>query len=359
MKSVAVPELMLEQVTKVYGTKTVLAPTTLAVGAAEILAVVGPSGCGKTTLLSLLAGLTAPTAGRILVAGRDMRGVPPEARGLPMVFQEHMLFPHMSVQDNVAFGLRMRRRPKAEIQARVGAVLTAVQLSGHAASYPAQLSGGQRQRVALARAMVVQPRAILMDEPFSSLDTKLRQEMRDLVLAARRDFQFTVVIVTHDPEEALSMADRVAVMRSGHVEQCGTPADVYLQPQTHFVATFLGAANMLPLTPAGAGSMALADGTILRLAGRADARVAPAFACIRPEAMHVSATPAAVGPSLPAVVRERFFVGAHITMVLDSSIGPLRAQVSSLSAARADDSFAVGAAVHVQWGQNDVALVTS
>jgi spermidine/putrescine transport system ATP-binding protein len=217
----------------------------LRVGSGEFFSLLGPSGCGKTTTLRMLAGFEEPTSGRILLYGREMVGVPPYRRDVNMVFQHYALFPHMTVYDNIAFGLRHKRVAKDEIRHRVAEALRLVELEGREQRRPRQLSGGQQQRVALARALVNRPRALLLDEPLGALDLKLRRAMQLELKRIQREVGITFVYVTHDQEEALTMSDRLAVMNAGRIEQLGTPRDLYERPATRFVADFLGTSNVL------------------------------------------------------------------------------------------------------------------
>jgi len=228
-----------------YGGGTVLAVEELVISDGEFLSVLGPSGCGKTTLLNCLAGFVKPAAGTITLGGDDLTNVPPHRRGLGLVFQSYALFPHMSVADNVAYGLKARGVAKPERRDRVAEVLRLVGLEEFAGRRPRQLSGGQQQRVAVARALATRPRVLLLDEPLSNLDAKLRREMRTELRALQKELGITAVFVTHDQEEAMSMSDRVAVLSGGQIEQLGTPEDVYDRPATRFVAEFVGAANVV------------------------------------------------------------------------------------------------------------------
>jgi spermidine/putrescine ABC transporter ATP-binding subunit len=212
----------------------------LSIGRGEFFSLLGPSGCGKTTTLRMIAGFEEPTAGQILLYGEDMVGVPANHRDLNMVFQNYALFPHMTVFENVAFGLRRKKLPKPEIDTRVREMLELVDLTGREKRRPREMSGGQQQRVALARALVNRPRALLLDEPLGALDLKLRQAMQLELKRIQREVGITFVYVTHDQGEALTMSDRIAVMNAGHVEQLGTPRQVYEQPVTRFVAGFIG-----------------------------------------------------------------------------------------------------------------------
>jgi spermidine/putrescine ABC transporter ATP-binding subunit len=217
----------------------------LTVDEGEFLSLLGPSGCGKTTTLNLVAGFVEPTAGRILIDGEDVTGRPPHARGLGVVFQSYALFPHLSVFENVAFGLRERRAPEAEIHRRVADALALVRLDPHGPQRPGQLSGGMQQRVALARALVYRPRVLLLDEPLAALDKKLREEMRGELREIQRSVGITTVFVTHDQTEALSLSDRIAVMNRGRIEQLAAPREIYKRPATRFVADFIGGSSLL------------------------------------------------------------------------------------------------------------------
>jgi putative spermidine/putrescine transport system ATP-binding protein len=237
--------LQLCALTKRFGALTAVDAIDLSVAPGEFVTLLGPSGCGKTTTLNMIAGFIAPDAGGIRLQGRAVEALPPFRRDLGLVFQDYALFPHMTVAENVGFGLRMRRVPRGEMAQRVAEALELVQLSGLGERRPLQLSGGQRQRVALARALVIRPAMLLLDEPLSNLDLKLREEMRVEISALQRRLGIATVFVTHDQGEALTMSDRVAVMRQGHIEQIGTPGDIYERPATRFVAGFIGAANVI------------------------------------------------------------------------------------------------------------------
>jgi ABC-type Fe3+/spermidine/putrescine transport system ATPase subunit len=228
-----------------YGVVRAVDRLDLAVVEGEFLALLGPSGCGKTTTLNLIAGFVPPTAGRILIDGEDVTGRPPHLRGLGVVFQSYALFPHLSVRENVAFALRERRMPAAEIERRVGEALELVRLDRAGRQRPGELSGGMQQRVALARALVYRPRVLLLDEPLAALDRKLREGMRDELRAIQRSVGITTIFVTHDQAEALGLSDRIAVMSGGRIEQLGTPREIYERPATRFVADFIGASTVL------------------------------------------------------------------------------------------------------------------
>jgi putative spermidine/putrescine transport system ATP-binding protein len=238
-----VSELRLAGLEKRYGATVAVAGIDLEVREGEFMTLLGPSGCGKTTTLGLIAGFFAPSAGEIYLKGRPVAGLPPFKRDIGVVFQDYALFPHMTAGENVAFGLKMRNIEKSECDQRVREALDLVQLGGLAERRPLELSGGQRQRVALARALVIRPAVLLLDEPLSNLDLKLREEMRVEIAGLQRRLGITTVFVTHDQGEALVMSDRIAVMNAGRIEQVGAPADIYERPATRFVAEFIGRMN--------------------------------------------------------------------------------------------------------------------
>jgi sulfate transport system ATP-binding protein len=232
-------------VSKRFGAFVALDDVSVEVPTGSLTALLGPSGSGKSTLLRVLAGLEHPDAGEIFISGEEATGVKPQDRGVGFVFQHYAAFKHLTVWKNVAFGLEIRRRPKAEIRARVAELLELVQLAGFADRYPAQLSGGQRQRMALARALAVEPRVLLLDEPFGALDARVRQELRAWLRRLHDDVHVTTVFVTHDQEEAMDIADRIVVMSRGRIEQVGAPRDLYEQPANEFVMSFVGSVNRL------------------------------------------------------------------------------------------------------------------
>ena len=241
----AAEALRIESVHKAFGSFVALQSIDLSIPQGEMVCFVGPSGCGKTTLLRIIAGLERQTSGRVIQNGRDVSNAPPAARDYGIVFQSYALFPNLTISANVAYGLVNRRKSRAEITSRVQELLTLVGLPDAGAKYPAQLSGGQQQRVALARALATSPSLLLLDEPLSALDAKVRERLRGEIRALQRRLKVTTIMVTHDQEEALSMSDRVVVMRHGAIEQIGTPQDVYERPATPFVADFLGKCNVL------------------------------------------------------------------------------------------------------------------
>ncbi|MGW0085715.1 ABC transporter ATP-binding protein [Streptomyces sp. NPDC003393] len=235
----------LQALRKTFGETTAVAGVDLEIRDGEFFSMLGPSGSGKTTVLRLIAGFEAPTEGRVELAGQDVTGLAPFERDVHTVFQDYALFPHMTVEQNVAYALKIRKVPKAERLVRARKALAEVRLDGHGRRRPAQLSGGQRQRVALARALVGRPRLLLLDEPLGALDLKLREQMQLELKAIQREVGITFVFVTHDQEEALTMSDRIAVFHQGRLEQVGTPAEIYERPATSFVASFVGTSNLL------------------------------------------------------------------------------------------------------------------
>ncbi len=239
--------VQLENLGKRYGEIDAVVATNLSVEKkGEFVSLLGPSGCGKTTTLQMIAGFVEVSSGRIVLDGRDITHAKPASRGLGVVFQSYALFPHMTVQDNVAFGLRMRKVPNGELQQRADRVLKLVRLNQHAERYPRELSGGQRQRVALARALVIEPPVLLLDEPLSNLDANLREEMQFEIRRIQREVGITTLMVTHDQSEALSISDRVVVMQAGRITQIDAPYTLYEHPRTEFISGFVGKANLLP-----------------------------------------------------------------------------------------------------------------
>ncbi len=241
----AVPLIRIENVTKRFGEAVVVDRLSLDIFQGEFFCLLGPSGCGKTTLMRMMAGFEEPSSGSITLAGRDLAGVPPYRRPVNMMFQSYALFPHMSVERNIAFGLRQDGLPKTQIAERVDEMLRLVQLENLAKRYPDQLSGGQRQRVALARALAKRPKVLLLDEPLAALDKKLREETQFELMDIQHELGMTFVVVTHDQEEAMTMADRIAVMDHGRIVQVATPGEIYEQPRTRFVAEFVGDVNII------------------------------------------------------------------------------------------------------------------
>jgi putative spermidine/putrescine transport system ATP-binding protein len=287
MSTAGFERLRLDGVTRRFGARDALTGLTLTIRRGEFIALLGPSGCGKSTALNCLAGLLPLSAGSIWQDGDRLDTLPPERRGFGMVFQSYALFPHLSVRRNIAFGLQMRRLPQAEVRRRTDEAIRLVRLDEHAGKLPGQLSGGQQQRVAIARAVVLEPSLVLMDEPLSNLDAKLRLEMRTEIRRLHQSLGLTTVYVTHDQEEALSMADRLVVLRDGRVQQVGTPEELHTRPANRHVADFMGYRNLLPLRVTEVtGNVVTVEGPGLALRGTAVGALAAGddvVAGIRPE----------------------------------------------------------------------------
>jgi putative spermidine/putrescine transport system ATP-binding protein len=271
-----------------FGATTAINNVTLAINAGEIMALLGPSGCGKTTLLRVVAGFVRQSSGSVLIDRCAIDDVPPNKRAIGIVFQNYALFPHMTVAENIAYGLKARGRPRAEVREKVGRLTEVVRLTGLEGRLPRQLSGGQQQRVALARALAVEPSVLLLDEPFSALDKSLRLDMQIEIKRLQRQFRLTAILVTHDQDEAMSVADRIAVMNRGRVEQCDTPVAVYDRPATLFVSGFIGTTNQLNgrLIQVGAGTAIVDLDAGARVTVATDTRLAPGaqvVMTVRPE----------------------------------------------------------------------------
>jgi spermidine/putrescine ABC transporter ATP-binding subunit len=322
--SASAPILRLEGITKRYGAATVLGPFDIKVARGELLTLLGPSGCGKTTTLHIVAGLTRPSEGRLFLTGREITDLAPPYRDIGLVFQNYALFPHRTIAENVAFGLRMRKVPRAEITARVARMLDLVGLAGSEARMPHQLSGGQRQRVALARALVVEPSILLLDEPLSNLDAVLRKRMRLELRDIQKRLGITTVFVTHDQDEAFEMSDRIVLMNAGRIEQIGTPEDLYDCPRTRFAAEFIGDASLLEGTVVSVdGAEVLVEVGDLRLqalaAGPRLTLGQRAILMTRPE--RVELAPKANGEAMTMTVAKRVFQGDRILFELTTRNG--------------------------------------
>jgi putative spermidine/putrescine transport system ATP-binding protein len=283
--------LEISDLRKSFGPLHVVQNFELAVERGEFVSFLGPSGCGKTTTLRMVAGFERPSAGAIRINGQEMTGLRPNQRNVGMVFQSYALFPNMTVAENVGFGLKVAKRPAAEVRARVEEMLELIRLPTLAGRYPYQLSGGQQQRVALARAIAIKPQVLLLDEPLSALDAKIRVSLREEIKTVQRELGITTIYVTHDQEEALSMSDRIVVMNEGRVEQIGTPFEVYNYPRTRFVASFVGTLNILRarVTDAARGLIAIDDQEIVARRGIAGAKTGEArLVALRPEAISLA-----------------------------------------------------------------------
>ncbi len=293
-------DIELIAVSKSYGANRVVDNIDLSIPAGEFVSILGPSGCGKTTTLNMIAGFSDPSGGDIRIRGRSQLGVPPEKRGIGLVFQNYALFPHMTVAENVAFGLKMKGTPRAETETEVRSALRRVHLEGFEQRYPKELSGGQQQRTALARAIAPKPSLLLLDEPLSNLDLKLREAMRIELKEIQEELGMTFIYVTHDQDEAMAMSDRIVVMHGGVVAQEGKPDDIYDHPRSRFVADFIGKSNLLPVASlraeGGSTTVVLEDGLTLTASSPENPGTVH-FCCLRPEAVRL--TPAGEGVPSP------------------------------------------------------------
>ena len=313
MTSASTNDIEFRSVTKSYGSVTAVTDITLNVPKGAFLALLGPSGCGKTTCLRMIGGFEQPSEGTVMIDGREMNGVPAYRRPVNMVFQHYALFPHFNVEQNIAYGLK-QMRPKigsAEIARRVGEALEIVRLGGFAKRRIHEMSGGQQQRVALARALVNRPSVLLLDEPLAALDKKLRSAMQFELQTLQRELGITFVLVTHDQEEALSMADVVCVMSAGRIRQLGKPQEVYDHPADLFVADFVGKTNQINATmEADGATLRLSDGSAIATGQRQGVASGGAILAIRPEAIHLTRSAAANGTAFGGTVTHRVFLGS-------------------------------------------------
>ncbi len=309
--------LTLTNISKMFGNSVAVRDFNLDVERGEFISFLGPSGCGKTTTLRMIAGFELPSTGAIVVNGQDISMKPPNQRNVGMVFQSYALFPNMTVADNVGFGLKIAAKPKAEIERTVAEMLDVIHLPNFGGRYPHQLSGGQQQRVALARALAIHPQVLLLDEPLSALDAKIRVELRSEIRRIQRQLGITTIYVTHDQEEALSLSDRIVVMSAGQVEQIGTPFEIYNYPKTAFTAAFIGQLNMLPVTVTDPGTgqcdfrgQPVATSQAIEAAAGASVRLA-----IRPEELGLGQSPG--DNHLPGRVEAVTFLGAIVRVRVD------------------------------------------
>ncbi|WP_226628571.1 ABC transporter ATP-binding protein [Alloyangia pacifica] len=306
--------VQLSDLTLSYGKSVAVPNLDLSIREGELIALLGPSGCGKTTTMRAIAGLLSPTGGTITIDGRDVTRVPANKRGIGLVFQSYALFPHLMAYENVAFGLRLQKLPEAEIKQRTEEGLATVGLTGFEKRKPAEMSGGQQQRVALARSLVMRPKVLLLDEPLSNLDARLRLEMRTELQRVQKETGITMVFVTHDQAEALALADRIVLMKDGKIEQLGTPSDLYARPATAFAAEFMGFENIFKVEGA---EVVSANGRL-----PLEARPESSILAWRPDAVTVGS-----GPH-EGRVAACSFAGAHREYVIDSALGPIKADAA-------------------------------
>jgi putative spermidine/putrescine transport system ATP-binding protein len=345
-------------VSKSYdGTTRAVNAVDMSIQQGEFFSLLGPSGCGKTTTLRMIAGFETPTEGVIEVGGADVTHVPAHKRDMGMVFQNYALFPHRSVGENVAFGLRMRGMGRTTIARKVTDALAQVELVGYENRRPGQLSGGQQQRVALARAIVIEPRVLLCDEPLGALDKKLRQAMQFELKQLQRKLGLTMVFVTHDQEEALAMSDRIAVMNAGKVEQIGTPSDIYDRPGTRFVADFIGDTNLFRgevIRDGGTCVLRVDPGLSIELAAHIE-QTGPLSIALRPEKISLATPPAPVGHGLDGVVESANFQGGSVLYRVETAGG--RRLLAQQPNNGSHELFQAGAAVALRWKPSDIVIL--
>lgn len=308
------------------GKKDILKGVKLDIEKGELVSLLGPSGCGKTTTLRIIAGFVEPTAGNFILDDEDLTKTPVHKRNFGLVFQSYALFPHLSVYDNIAFGLKLRKVDKKEIDERVKEILQICGLSEFADRFPKQMSGGQRQRVALARALVIKPKLLLLDEPLSNLDAKLRVNMRVEIKRLQKQFGITTIFVTHDQEECFSISDKVAVMNNGIIEQYDTPENIYNRPKTEFVARFIGFENFIELQKVGNKQYKAKNGTLFNVEteGNKDC-----IGTIKPDDIHISEDKSITENSIQGIVQVRTFLGKSYQYEVDTEIGKLVVNLSA------------------------------
>ena len=350
--------LSLQHIKKDFGEGEVLSDISLDVHRGEFVTLLGASGCGKTTTLRIISGLETADEGRVLLGGRDMTDLPPEKRPVNTVFQSYALFPHMNVEKNVAYGLRLRGMDKRAIDKRVREMLELVQMSEHAGRMPSQLSGGQRQRIAIARALALEPELLLLDEPLGALDLQLRRQMQVELKRLQKQLGITFIYITHDQEEAVNMSDRIAVMRSGRFEQIGTPEEIYDAPMTRYVAQFIGRSTILTGTVKSvSGDIAVImdeNGSYPVDATRA--RLVPGKVCelcVRTERMRVSREPVP-GFSLPCTVKEARYAGGSVLTYVTMAGG---AEAVATGEERMADAAQPGDTVYLCWNPAQAAVI--
>ena len=350
--------LSLQHIKKDFGEGEVLSDISLDVHRGEFVTLLGASGCGKTTTLRIISGLETADEGRVLLGGRDMTDLPPEKRPVNTVFQSYALFPHMNVEKNVAYGLRLRGMDKRAIDARVREMLELVQMSEHAGRMPSQLSGGQRQRIAIARALALEPELLLLDEPLGALDLQLRRQMQVELKRLQKQLGITFIYITHDQEEAVNMSDRIAVMRAGRFEQIGTPEEIYDAPMTRYVAQFIGRSTILTgtVTAVNGDTAVIEDENGRYPADASRARLTPSEACelcVRTERMRVSREPVP-GFSLPCTVKEARYAGGSVLTYVTMAGG---AEAVATGEERMADAAQPGDTVYLCWNPAQAAVI--
>ncbi len=345
--------LSLHALSKSYGPVQAVRGVDLDVKEGEFLSLLGPSGCGKTTTLQMVAGFVPPTMGSVVVDGQDMTHIAPEKRDMGVVFQSYALFPHMNVAQNIGFGLEMRRVERRELKRRVEEALAMVRLAGLEGRYPSELSGGQRQRVAIARALAIRPRVLLLDEPMSNLDAKLRGEMHVELRSLQRRLGITAILVTHDQVEAMTMSDRIAVMTNGGIAQLGTPQEVYDRPTSEFASRFLGHTNVLNgrIEGLSGGEVMVRVGrTTFRTTiaeGRADGEIA---VFVRPERLRIGA---AENATVQGRVSTRLFLGGSWIYEVETELGMLRITQQNAGMSQPEEGETIG----VSWNAEDLRVI--
>jgi spermidine/putrescine transport system ATP-binding protein len=344
-------DVRLERVTKRFDDTVAVDDLSLEIERGSFYALLGPSGCGKTTTLRMIGGFEEPTAGAIYLGEREVSGTPPYKRDVNTVFQSYALFPHLSIFENVAFGLRRKGTRGGELKGKVEEMLALVQLAGYGKRKPRQLSGGQQQRVALARALVNSPRVLLLDEPLGALDLKLRKEMQLFIKRLQHDVGITFIHVTHDQEEAMTMADSIAVMNDGRIEQLGPPAELYERPATPFVAGFLGVSNLLPGVVEGPDAVRLADGTLVRAQVRG--KSGQVAAGVRPEKLSIGRDGGV--NELAGKVVESAYIGVATQLVVDTRAGTV--QVFAQNIDSGGGVPATGSNVTLSWSPESTFVV--
>jgi spermidine/putrescine transport system ATP-binding protein len=350
--STATADVRLDRVTKQFDDVTAVDDVSLEIERGSFFAMLGPSGCGKTTTLRMIGGFEEPTAGTIYLGDEPVTGKPPYKRDVNTVFQSYALFPHLTIFENVAFGLRRRGVKGQDVKGRVNEILRLVGLGGLERRKPRQLSGGQQQRVALARALVNKPRVLLLDEPLGALDLKLRKQMQLELKAIQHDVGITFVHVTHDQEEAMTMADKIAIMNGGRIEQLGTPGELYEQPETAFVAGFLGISNLLPGEVTGTDSVRLKDGTTVRVPARAlDGRTGRVAVGVRPEKIRIGH---GEENRLGGRLLETAYVGVATQYVLETRAGNISVYVQNSEPGAREESPS-----QISWSPDSTFVVDS